>query len=409
MSRSRPARVLYVLNSSGGGASLGIYEAVKKLPRDRFVPYMVAPPDNDAQLQRVRDLFADIRTMPVPWWNINRDAGFARRMAWAVGRWRRGIVHRDNAGEIGRAIDDWGIDLVHTGTSLTRGGATAAYRRRLPHVWHIKESIGSRNRVRFPLSDRELVQYVSHRSTRIVAMSHYVAEIFYHYGCRNVTVIPDGVDFQGFASNASRNLRQRLGLQTDQCLVGMVASLSSSWKRHDVFVRMVSLLAREEPGTQFIAIGGKPSGPVRWPHDLPSRYYEGIARLAGELVPDGKLRFLDSVPDPPDIMRSLDILVHPCDVEPFGRIAIEAMAAGTPVVGPKAGGISETIADGETGLLVTPGDPPSFAEAIRRLIRDRDLRRRLGEAGRIRVQKLYTVDQQVEQLAAMYEEILQRT
>ena len=403
----RPIRILYVLNSAEGGASFGIYEMLKGLPRGRFAPYAVIPPGNDTQLQRVRELFADVRTMPVPWWNINREAGLARRMTWALGRWRRGIVQRDNAGAIGRAIDDWGIDLVHTGTSLTRGGATAAHQRQLPHVWHIKEGIGSRNRVQFPLPDRELVQYMSRRSARIVTMSHYVAEIFYEHGSRNVRVIPDGVDLQAYGSNASQNLRQRLGLRTDQCLVGMVASFSSSWKRHDLFVRMVSLLAREEPGTQFIAIGGKPSGPVRWPHDLPSRYYEGIARLAGELVPEGKLRFLDSVPDPPDIMRSLDILVHPCDVEPFGRIAIEAMAAGTPVVGPKAGGISETIADGETGFLVTPGDPPSFAEATRRLIRDRDLRRRLGEAGRIRVQKLYTVDQQVEQLAAIYEEIHQ--
>ncbi len=404
---SRPIRVLYVLNSINGGASLGIYEMLKRLPRDRFLPYAVSPPGNDAQLQRVRELFADVRTMAVPWWNVDREAGVARRMAWVLGRWRRGIVQRDNAGAIGRAIDDWGIDLVHTGTSLTRGGATAAYRRRLPHLWHIKEGIGSRNRVQFPLPDRELVEYMSQRSTRIVAMSHYVAEIFYEHGCRNVRIIPDGVDLQAYGLNASRNLRQRLGLGADQCLVGMVASLSSSWKRHDLFVRMVSLLTREEPGTQFIAIGGKPSGPVRWPHDLPSRYYQGIARLAGELVPDGKLRFLDSVPDPPDIMRSLDILVHPCDVEPFGRIAIEAMAAGTPVVGPKTGGISETVADGETGFLVTPGDPLSFADATQRLVRDCDLRGRLGAAGRIHVQKLYTVDQQAEQLAAIYEEIYQ--
>jgi len=401
----RPIRILYVLNSAGGGASFGIYEMLKRLPRDRFAPYAVIPPGNDIQLQRVRELFADIRTMSVPWWNINRDAGLARRMAWALGRWRRGIVQRDNAGAIGRAIDDWGIDLVHTGTSLTRGGATAAYRRRLPHVWHIKEGIGSRNRVQFPLPDRELVEYMSQRSTRIVAMSHYVAEIFYEHGSRNVKVIPDGVDLQAYGSNASQNLRQRLGLRADQCLVGMVASLSSSWKRHDVFVRMVSLLAREEPGTQFIAIGGKPSGPVRWPHDLPSRYYEGIARLAGDLVPDGKLRFLDSVPDPPDIMRSLDILVHPCDVEPFGRIAIEAMAAGTPVVGPKAGGISETVVDAETGLLVNP-DPSSFAEATQRLIRDRGLRQRMGRAGQAHVGRTYTVDRQVERLTNVYSEII---
>jgi glycosyltransferase involved in cell wall biosynthesis len=104
-------------------------------------------------------------------------------------------------------------------------------------------------------------------------------------------------------------------------------------------------------------------------------------------------------------MRSLDILVHPCDVEPFGRIAIEAMAAGTPVVGPKAGGISETVVDAETGLLVNP-DPSSFAEATQRLIRDRGLRQRMGRAGQAHVGRTYTVDRQVERLTNVYSEII---
>ena len=71
--------------------------------------------------------------------------------------------------------------------------------------------------------------------------------------------------------------------------------------------------------------------------------------------------------------------MHPCDIEPFGRIAIEAMAAGTPVVGPNVGGISETVVDGETGILVAPGALDAFANATEQLIRDPSLRAKNGQ------------------------------
>jgi len=343
----------------------------------------------------------------MPWWNIQREAGYARRAAHLLGRWRRGITSLGNVAAITKAIDEWGIDIVHSGTALTRGGALAAFKRGLPHVWHIKESIGRENRVQFSLSDRELVKYIGSLSTRVVAMSEYVASIFRRHGCRNVTVVPDGVDMEPYVSHASCNLRASLGLAANQRLVGMVASLTSTWKRHEVFVRTVHFLTRELPEAQFVVIGAKPSPTARWPYDLPLRYYRAIVRLAGEYVPDGRLKFLDSVPDPPDIMHSLDVLVHCCEIEPFGRVAIEAMAAGTPVVGPKAGGVSETVIDGQTGLLVAPGDPAAFADAIKRLIKDDELRQRLGRAASVHVQRHYTVDRQIARLASIYTDVLE--
>ncbi|MFL6229363.1 MAG: hypothetical protein ACJ741_11350, partial [Pyrinomonadaceae bacterium] len=62
-------RVLYVLNALGGGASLGTYEMLRGLPRERFEPYAIAPPGTAEQFARVRPLFADIRLSPLPHWN----------------------------------------------------------------------------------------------------------------------------------------------------------------------------------------------------------------------------------------------------------------------------------------------------------------------------------------------------
>ncbi len=70
--------------------------------------------------------------------------------------------------------------------------------------------------------------------------------------------------------------------------------------------------------------------------------------------------------------------------EPFGLVALEAMISSRPVIASRIGGLSDTVIDGETGLLVTPGDPIALAKALRRLLADRDLREQMGRAGRVR-------------------------
>ena len=401
--RSRPLRVLYVLNAAGGGASLGIYEMVRSQTREAVVPFAVMPPGSEEQMARVRPLFEAIRTVPMPWWNRNVEAGWLRRGAYALGRRRHGITQQRNQHDIEAVIKTWDIDLVHTGTALTLGGALAAKACRVPHIWHIKEEIGQHGRVRFPHPDAKLVAFMENLSERIVVMSEFIGRIFRkHQGSDKLAVVPDGVDLALYQACSSRNLRRQFGLAPDQYLVGMVASLTSAWKRHDVYVKMVGLLADRLPRAQFIAIGPRPSPTKRWPHDVPRRRYEALEALARQHVPKGRLTLLDFVPDPPDNMRSLDVLVHTCDVEPFGRIAIEAMAAKTPVVGPQTGGIAETIVDGETGVLVLPNDPAAFAEATELLLRDETLRKRLGEAGRQRVREHYTIERHTQHMHALY-------
>jgi glycosyltransferase involved in cell wall biosynthesis len=398
-------RILYVLNDPGGGASQGIYEMLRRGASDRFEPFAVAPPGSPSALARMRPLFTDVRLMPIPWWNVDRAAGALRRSARAVGRWRRGWTQRSSTTAIARAIHDWKIDLVHSGTSLTLAGAQAARAAGVPHVWHVKECVGSIGRVQFAMSDRALVGFMTDLSVKIVAMSECTGAIFRANGNSALEVIPDGVDARAFAVGESRALRARLNLGEDEPLVGMVASLVSTWKEHDVFIHAAGLLARQFPHAHFVLIGAQPNA-ARWPHDLSWAYFRRLESLARAVVPSGRVHFLDFVPDPPDIMRSLDILVHTCRTEPFGRVAIEAMAAGTPVVGPSTGGIADTVVDGETGILVSPGQPRAFAAAVARLLRDEDLRERMGRAGRRRAHDVFSLEQHARRINDLYDDVL---
>ncbi len=111
--------------------------------------------------------------------------------------------------------------------------------------------------------------------------------------------------------------------------------------------------------------------------------------------------------DIPMLMAASDVLALPtCTAEPFGRTVIEAMAARCPVVATAAGGPLDTMIDGETGYLVPTDDPAALAEAIIRLLADRDAARKLGEQGRARAYKAFSLDRHTTEMAALFEDVV---
>ena len=102
------------------------------------------------------------------------------------------------------------------------------------------------------------------------------------------------------------------------------------------------------------------------------------------------------------------LTVLPSEYEAFGLVLLESLAAGTPVVASRVGGIPEFVDDGKAGLLVPPHSPGALFEAMGRLWSDRDLARRMGEYGRAEVAPRYRWDAVVDRLDAIYREVTQR-
>ena len=95
-----------------------------------------------------------------------------------------------------------------------------------------------------------------------------------------------------------------------------------------------------------------------------------------------EITFLGTVADVPPFLQSLDVLVCPSLVEPFGRCVAEAMVCGRAVVATRVGGLPELIQDGRTGILVDASSPEQLADAVQNLLRDPNRRREIAEAGR---------------------------
>ena len=142
--------------------------------------------------------------------------------------------------------------------------------------------------------------------------------------------------------------------------------------------------------------------------DRPREALDLAPRLVAELRLEDRVTFSGHV-SRDELVRLYnrsELVVSPSLYEGFGLPAAEAMACGVPVVATTAGAFPEVVADGATGLLVPPADAPALADAIAHLMSDAALRRRMGEAGRARIEEQFTWRQTALKTAALYEGVL---
>jgi len=133
------------------------------------------------------------------------------------------------------------------------------------------------------------------------------------------------------------------------------------------------------------------------------------SRMRGQ-AQQGQVRFHGEVSNEvrDQLYEACDIFVAPSRYESFGLIYLEAMARGKPVIACRVGGVPEVVVDGETGILVPPGDPAALAAAILRLLRDPEQRERLGRAGHERYRSLFTSQAMAARTLALYRDVVRR-
>ncbi|MEE2710535.1 MAG: glycosyltransferase, partial [Gemmatimonadota bacterium] len=174
------------------------------------------------------------------------------------------------------------------------------------------------------------------------------------------------------------------------------------WKGHTYFLQAAACVASEFPDARFLVVGALT-------FDDPE-YADDLHALTRELDLEDRVTYLGFRQDIADLMAASDIIVHASILpEPLGLTPMEAQAAGKPVVAVGAGGVLETVADGETGLLVPARDAGAMADALLDLLRRPDRRRRMGEAGRARAETLFDLNVNAQRVQDVYKSLLGAT
>ena len=186
-------------------------------------------------------------------------------------------------------------------------------------------------------------------------------------------------------------LRAEFGFAPDAPLVFFAGRLAEQ-KRVDDLLKALDLLQHVQPDLRTLIAG---DGPLRGRLEETSRLYDL----------EGKVRFLGHREDVPRLMAAADLVVLPSAYEGLPNLVLEAMRFRKPVVATAAPGTTELVVDGQTGVLVPVASPQLLARAIRDLIRDPDLARRLGQAGRERVDAEFRAETMIDRFAALYDEL----
>ena len=240
--------------------------------------------------------------------------------------------------------------------------ALAGWLARKPVVWHLRDILGQGHFSRANV--RTVVALANWSAVRVVANSRATADAFVAAGGRAslVTVVHNGIDaapFDALGPGTRAAVRAELGIAGDVFLVGCFSRLHP-WKGQTVLLDAVARM----PGVHALVVGG-----ALFSGEAP---YEAELRSRAQL-PDlaGRIHMLGARDDVPRLLAACDVVVHASVLaEPFGRVLVEAMLAKRPVVATAAGGVPEVVSDGETGVLVPPGDAQALGEALDALRRD---------------------------------------
>ena len=208
-----------------------------------------------------------------------------------------------------------------------------------------------------------------------------------------------GADAKRFGADTVNTVavRKSFGPDSDTCLIGFFGRLIE-WKGHEVFLRALS---QTEGKWQALIVGGPQLNEAAG-----EEYVRTLKQYARECGLDKRVVFTGFRDDVPALMTACDVVAHASKREPFGLVLIEAAMCGKPVVASDVSGPREIVVDDETGFLFSPGNPREMSLRLSRLITDKELRARMGQAARSRARAVFDGEKNLSELNRVVDRLL---
>ena len=388
-------RLLAVHHGGGvGGAPVSLVKLLAALEPADFQPRLIlTEPGPIAPYARAADVpVGVVRTGGAFFYSAHARLG-ARTMARFVSTFpgavqtARRVLRREQP------------DLVHLNTSVLLAWAVAARREHLPVVWMVREVLGPSPRLR-----RWHARFILHHARTVVAISGAVAACF----PLAVPVVHNAVDlreFQPAAPGTTEDVLRELGVPAGVRLVTMLGAVQRE-KGHWLMLEALRRLPSDVHlllvcGGVDAAYGQSLRGKIKRGLRMPLDHLDALLRDAGRLGLRHRLHVTGFRHDVPRMLTITDVLAFPSlQPEGFGRPIIEAMAMARPVVATSVGPSAE-ILGADAGRVVAP-ESARLADAVAELLRDSDLRARMGAAGRSRVEREFSLERQVAAMQRIY-------
>ncbi len=266
-------------------------------------------------------------------------------------------------------------------------GALASALTGRPLVWRLRDVLDASHFS--ALLRRVAVLLGNWKASRVIVNSVATGKAFTAVGgdARKISVAYPGIDEAPFlAVSAETIAKLRAEIAPGAALIGVFGRLSN-WKGQAVFIDAIARL----PDAIGVIVGAPLFGE--------EAYAEALHRQVEALGISGRVRFLGFRSDIPALMRSMDVIVHSSIApEPFGRVVVEGMLSGNPVVASAAGGVLEIIENGKTGWLCKPGNATALAQTLQTVLTDKMQTTAIAAAGQAHARATFTINATVKQI-----------
>ncbi len=320
-----------------GGSDQALLRMLRSLPSDEFECHVAVPADPPLRPELEA---AGVTVHVVPMRRISTSHGALAWLGYAGG-WPLAV------GRLRALVRRLDVDVVHTNSLNSWYGWAVARLARRPHVWHAREIVvQSRAALR-------VERFLTRRyATRVIAMSQAIAD---QLDPANVVVIHESADPAEYRPDRAGRFRATRGIPDDAPLAGSAGRIDT-WKGVDVLLDAWPAVKAAVPAAHLVVAGGAVVGK--------EDYCAGLEARAAELA---DVHWLGPRDDVADVFADLDVFVLPStEPEPYGLVAVEALASGARVVATDQGGPPEILAGShpDAGRLVPPRDAPALAAGI---------------------------------------------
>ncbi len=376
-------RVLFVDHVSRilGGAEINLLELLQTAaPARRWVIACACPSGSP--------LDAGLKSALVPQFEyrlglaLNEWRLVGRRFSW-LSAWRGLRALRDAEKRLVAIISEFRPDAVVSCTNKDHLAATAAcHGTGVPSLWWVNDIVSPDF---FSWPARRVFRRAARRASRLITVSDFARDALLREGIPPALAVRvhNGIPVERYRNGMPGKLRASLGLSADEPFIALIGRFTP-WKGPEFFIDLARDWIAANPRGHFLLIGQA--------FNEEQEFEAGLRRKVAVSNLSGRVHFVPFQTGMADALRDLAVVIHASlRPEPFGRVIIEAMAAGVPVIAARAGGVPEIITHGVNGWLAAPGSIPEYRAALVTALAPGAARDNVIEAARQTVAERFSV------------------
>jgi len=382
--------ILYVNPASEiSGAEISLLLLIEALDRHQYQPILIVPAEGSLST-KAKSLNICTKVLSIHPFMLERDIKESVQDAFFSLR---------ELAKIQALLEEIKPDLIHINSyRIGLPFTLVAWKLKIPQIWHIRDIPNSKLK-------RLFVGMLTRLPNKIISISDAVANALGIKEQPNTTVIYNGLSLEQFGHLSNSNFRNEYKIKNETFLIGIIGQLVPR-KGHTLLLEAIAHLKQTRPMIHVVIIGGEAVS-IGTATKLNQAYPAYLKDRVIDYELTEQVTFTGHLNDISPILSELDLLVHAAvEPEPFGRVLIEAMAAGKPVLAPNSGGIPEIIQHRVSGLLFESGNSKELTDYIKFAIDNPETLRKIADTGKLVALQKFGIDKHVASIQSLYCQIL---